>query len=345
MWKLLRQPFPRYTRVAQRARTALGFGLFVFLFLLIFRPFGLEHMQTLFLVKTTFWYGVVCFGVLLGWFLGVPRLCSPIFREDAWTVWKEILHMLTCVLAVCVGNILFTHFYFHEAFSGRLVLRFLWWTFIVSILPITLMVLFRQISLMRTFSRQAADLDKQLTEARAAALARSSTSGGSDPDGSSPYFHPELPPASHRLGSDGPSPSFDPEPAPPSGNPGPARSSPPSGNPGPDSSLSALHSAQFLYAEAADNYVKIFYTDDQQLIRSTLRQLEEIFQGNERIFRCHRTYLVNLDKVVHISGNAQGYKLHLEGVSQIIPVSRSLNGQIASLVARPKDLPKRPGDL
>jgi hypothetical protein len=244
-------------------------------------------MRTMSLVKATFGYGVVCFGVLLGWFLGVPRLCSPIFREDRWTVWKEILHMLACVLAVCAGNILFTHFYFHEAFSSQLVTRFLWWTFIVSILPITLMVLFRQISLMKTFGREAAELDKQLRESRSMV---------------------------------------------PAGPPTPV-------------SPSSPHPGKFLYAEAADNYVKVFYTHEQQLIRSTLRQLEETFQGNERIFRCHRTYLVNLDKVVHISGNAQGYKLHLEGVGQVIPVSRSLNGQIANLVTRPKDPPNRPSDL
>lgn len=113
----------------------------------------------------------------------------------------------------------------------------------------------------------------------------------------------------------------------------------------PEGSSAPGQSEEFLYAESADNYVKVFYTGGQQLIRSTLKQLEDSFRGNERIFRCHRTYLVNLDRVIHISGNAQGYKLHLEGVVQTIPVSRSLNGQIASLVIHPKSLPKRPGDL
>jgi hypothetical protein len=232
-------------------------------------------MQTLLLVKVTFFYGLVCFGVLISCFLLIPLLLPHVICEATWTVWKEIVYTLICVLAVCGGNILFTHFYFHDAFGSGMVLRFLWWTFIVSILPVTLMVLLRQIGLMKAYSRQAAELDRQLAEVR-------------------------------------PVPQVQ---------------------------------REFLYAEAADNYVKVFYTGEQQLIRSTLRQLEETFRGNERIFRCHRTYLVNLDKVIHISGNAQGYKLHLEGVGQVIPVSRSLNGQITNLVTRPKTLPKRPGDL
>jgi hypothetical protein len=312
--------------LAQRVRTALGYGLFVFLFLLIFRPFGLENMRIAILVKATCWYGVVCFGVLLSWFLAMPRLFPTIFQEARWTVWKEILHTLACILAVCIGNILFTHFYFQEPLGSRLVLRFLWWTFAVSVLPVILMVLLRQISLMKKFSRQAAELDRQLTLA-------SPPEGGRQQEPAIPG-QSQSQSSSHVTGEHDSHPSRD-----------------------------------FLYAEAADNYVKVFYTADQQLIRSTLKQLEESFQGNSRIFRCHRTFLVNLDKVVHISGNAQGYKLHMERGGQVIPVSRSLNGQIASLVmnatavsnpslasnpaaisnpsldTRPKNLPDRPGDL
>ena len=253
-------------------------------------------MRTGPLVRATFLYGVVCFTVLLSWFLLVPRLFPSVFCEPVWSVWKEILHSLACVLAVCGGNIVFTHFYFHEAFSGGLVLRFLWMTFSVSIIPIVLMVLLRQMRLMKAYSQQAEELDQQLP-ARGA---------GEDPERTSG--------AGEGLG------------------------------PG-ESSVTGEGSGNLLYAEAADNYVKVFYRGEQQLIRSSLKQLEESFKGNQRIFRCHRAYLVNLDKVVHISGNAQGYKLHLDGVEQPIPVSRSLNGEIARLVTRPKDLPDRPSGL
>jgi len=275
MLRILRQPFPFSSRTAHRLRTALAFGLFVFLFLFIFRPFGLGERGTGALAVVTLCYAGICFGVLAVCFLLLPRLLPGIFKEAGWTVWKEILHTLCCVLAVGAGNIIFTHFYFREVFSIGMVLQFLWWTFSVSILPIVLMVLLRQIRLMRVYSREAAGLDREVSR----------TSGTEEGEG-------------------------------------------------------------FLYAEAADNYSKVFYRGRQPaLIRSSLKQLEEQFRENQRIFRCHRTYLVNLDRVIHISGNAQGYKLHLEGVEQLIPVSRSLNGQIARLVIRPRDLPDCPGGL
>jgi len=274
MLRILSQPYPFSTQPGQRLRTALCIGLFVFLFLFIFKPFHLGERGTGALAAVTMCYGGICFGVLAVCFLLLPRLLPGVFREDRWTVAKEILHTLACVLAVSAGNIVFTHFYFHENFSVGMVLRFLWWTFSVSVIPIVIMVLLRQIRLMKSFSRQAAELDKELEK-----------------------------------------PTDDEE-------------------------------VVFLYAEAADNYVKVFYRGQpQELIRSSLKQLEEQFKGSHRIFRCHRTYLVNLDQVVHISGNAQGYKLHLEGVEQVIPVSRSLNEQIRMFVIRPRDLPGHPGGL
>ena len=47
-------------------------------------------------------------------------------------------------------------------------------------------------------------------------------------------------------------------------------------------------------------------------------QLKEVFS----LVRCHRSYMVNLNKVKNISGNAQGLKLELINHSEIIPVSR-----------------------
>ncbi len=94
----------------------------------------------------------------------------------------------------------------------------------------------------------------------------------------------------------------------------------------------------FLYASAADNYIRIYYLQNQeiknQMLRGTLKKLEEILAPHAQLYRCHRTYIVNLHKVKNISGNAQGYKLELDGVEEIIPVSRSLNKEIATRLGR-----------
>ena len=57
--------------------------------------------------------------------------------------------------------------------------------------------------------------------------------------------------------------------------------------------------------------------------RVTLSSLEIQLKEASSLIRCHRSYLVNLNKVKNISGNAQGLKLELINQSEIIPVSRN----------------------
>ncbi|MCB0525439.1 MAG: LytTR family transcriptional regulator [Lewinellaceae bacterium] len=96
-----------------------------------------------------------------------------------------------------------------------------------------------------------------------------------------------------------------------------------------------ITSDQLAYIEAADNYVRVFYFENQQLrhdmLRATMKKMEDAVSAHKQLFRCHRTYLVNLDLVQKVSGNAQGYRLHLHNVPESIPVSRNLNNDIQQM--------------
>jgi hypothetical protein len=89
---------------------------------------------------------------------------------------------------------------------------------------------------------------------------------------------------------------------------------------------------EFLFAKSEDNYVEIYYllneTHTRKLIRNTLKNIENQLPVNNDFFRCHKSYLVNLKNVNHISGNAQGYKLHIAGTNTLVSVSRSNNDLI-----------------
>jgi hypothetical protein len=91
-------------------------------------------------------------------------------------------------------------------------------------------------------------------------------------------------------------------------------------------SLAAEH---LLYIQSADNYLTVYFLKDGKptsyLIRNTLKTIDEQLSAWPIFFRCHKSYLVNLEKVAHISGNAQGLKLHLKDLDNLIPVSRSHN--------------------
>lgn len=92
-----------------------------------------------------------------------------------------------------------------------------------------------------------------------------------------------------------------------------------------------LLSQQLCYIEADDNYVTIVYVKDgsikKELLRSSLGKIESQI-NNSHICRCHRSYMVNLQKVYRVTGNAQGYKLHLWHIDVPLPVSRSYTKKV-----------------
>lgn len=90
--------------------------------------------------------------------------------------------------------------------------------------------------------------------------------------------------------------------------------------------------SQVSHLAAADNYVQVFFQENgemkNRMLRSTMKKMEEQLAGSPVFYRCHRTFIVNLDKVRRVSGNAQGYRLHLSDLDLAVPVSRALNEEI-----------------
>jgi len=89
----------------------------------------------------------------------------------------------------------------------------------------------------------------------------------------------------------------------------------------------SLKAENLYYLESAENYVSICYQNKGKvskfLLRDTLKNAEETFAGTE-IIRCHRSYMVNFDKVKVIKKDKDGLRLELDNPSVIdIPVSKT----------------------
>jgi flagellar biogenesis protein FliO len=89
-----------------------------------------------------------------------------------------------------------------------------------------------------------------------------------------------------------------------------------------------LNIQTFLYAKVDSNYLEIFYdysnTNEKDLKRLTLKEFLDQLKSYPFIFKTHRSYVVNLNAIESVSGNAQGYVLYLKNYSKrTIPVSRS----------------------
>ncbi|WP_212003338.1 LytTR family DNA-binding domain-containing protein [Chitinophaga sp. HK235] len=92
-----------------------------------------------------------------------------------------------------------------------------------------------------------------------------------------------------------------------------------------DKIVLSVHPARLLMIKAEDNYVHLFYRSGQtiskELVRTSLKKMETQLAAVGFI-RAHRSYLVNMSRVVLFKKNTKGHYLHIEGLEEMpVPVS------------------------
>ena len=89
----------------------------------------------------------------------------------------------------------------------------------------------------------------------------------------------------------------------------------------------SIKKENLLYLESAENYISICYLNkgkvSKYLLRDTLKKVEELFSGTD-VIRCHRSFMVNFEKVKVIRKEKDGLKLELDSLADLdIPVSKT----------------------
>jgi hypothetical protein len=96
---------------------------------------------------------------------------------------------------------------------------------------------------------------------------------------------------------------------------------------------------ELLFVESNGNYLYFHAADregrpTQTKIRATLKEALEALDAWPRLVRCHRAYLVNLDKVQQVEGNAAGLRLLLHESLPWVPVSRAYTATVRAYFQR-----------
>ena len=104
-----------------------------------------------------------------------------------------------------------------------------------------------------------------------------------------------------------------------------------------------LQISYLLFIEAVGNYVKVSHLRDGQvhtdMLRATMKQMEETLQGYPMIVRCHRAFLVNLGQVEQIVSHSGSTQLLIKHCHESLPVSRSNMAQVRAAIKREADMP------
>ena len=97
-----------------------------------------------------------------------------------------------------------------------------------------------------------------------------------------------------------------------------------------------LQVSDLLYIEAVGNYVKVYHLRDgavrADMLRATMKQMEETLQPYPMIVRCHRAFLVNLGQVEQIVSHSGTTQLLINHCHESLPVSRSNMSQIKTAI-------------
>jgi DNA-binding LytR/AlgR family response regulator len=310
IFQILRRPFPHDTSWQRSLRIATGFGAFVTIFLLVFRPFGLNMTSTVQLVRGSIVFGLVTFSCIFGSNVLLHFLFPRMVSEQNWTTGKQIVNIGAVLVLIGFVNYLVTPLLFNVRLTWEDIIRYQGIALSVGIFPIIIFTLYAQNRLLNQYKREAAVIQKKLDEKKGhdKPATGSKATEQSDEEGnrSAVPVSPDQPPVQNDLivfESDN------------------------------QSEKKTIGAAELVYIEAASNYIKIYFTQKGTLtysiVRMTMKSAAAAVAGHNVFFRCHRAYIVNLDKVETMEGNAQGYKLKLQGTEYLIPVSRNLNREFS----------------
>ena len=293
--ELFRQPYPSTESPVRELRQAAVIGLFVGLFLLVFQPFGLSLWQTPDKLLKILGFGLVTFVITAFNFTVWPKLFPRQFADERWTVGRQIMLITGNILLIAIGNRLYLEWLLNqEGYSN-----YGSWpgmvlvTFLIGLFPTTGAVMLNYIHKLRKYSQSAASFSTHPLTPAAPLSSNETASIPLTEQVESPLV----------LLADN------------------------------EKDAVTLAATQLLCIESSDNYCTVVYQKDNQLmkplVRSSLSRLEGQI-NRARIVRCHRSYVVNLDRVERVTGNAQGYRLHLANGMLQVPVARQYNDTLVT---------------
>ena len=156
----LQQPYPLFEN---RWRIILSISLFIALFILIFQPFGISNYTGEYKHLFESGYGVVTLIVLIIDLFVFPLFLEEWFISQKWTVLKQMIWQFWILFSIGLGNFLYSSIFlqFTNGFHAFLISQF--YTLVVGILPILILTILHQNSLLSENLKLANEMNGNLT--------------------------------------------------------------------------------------------------------------------------------------------------------------------------------------
>jgi len=297
MLEFLNRPYPFTFVPSRRIKQIIPIGFCVFLFLILFKPFGLGNNPD-YIIFSAYMVTCAAFAGLLTTVL-IPLAFPKYFNESNWTLKRNLLWVIGI-------NIIFVIIMFpalniflilkYNSFQELTFKNFLWWLHIQLILGVTLGIivnLFNQNYLLKKHDKIATTINSETKKERIKQPETNIENAVRKNEASQLEFEID---------------KF---------------------------KKVVIGVDNLIYIEALGNYINIaYYTNENKkvTVRETISNIEKKISNSKIIYKPHRSYLVNLHFIENITGDSQGLKIHLKGFEKVIPVSRNKIKEFKKLV-------------
>jgi len=277
--KIFNRPFPIIETNREKFIFSASLGVFIFLFLSVFEPFGLNRLTE---NKYRFFlgYGLITFVVELLFTFGLMKIFRKFYSPQNWTLGKHLINVFFFITSLAFFNWLFTVWIDYPNYN--LFTPFLVDTLALGFFPMIFVFLylerklrFKNVKLSEKINRvieKKEEVDKTVEKT------------------SSVFSVNDL----------------------------------------------KINMDDLLYVKSLGNYVSVCFTvngeNKKEIIRTTMKKIENNLAINDDIVRCHKSYFVNLKKVTNSFGNARSLYLQIGDAEVQIPVSRKMAKELISKI-------------
>jgi len=158
----LNKPYPLIERTKNKILISASFGLFVYIFLLVYQPFGshqVGHNKSLFFLG----FGACVFIGLLLNYLILPHLFPKLFNPEKWQVRKEIIFILCCFTLITLLNFTYNSIFGETISEYRNLLEFSGITVSIGIFPVIILFFLNERNLDKKNILKAKELYKTIS--------------------------------------------------------------------------------------------------------------------------------------------------------------------------------------
>ncbi len=275
--KYWNKPYPPFDSVENIFGLPALFGFFIFIFLLVFRPFKVyEGEQIPFFYIAGF--GIVTFVVMILLSLVIHFIPGKLLDKNQWKLKHTLAVSILNIVLISIAN------YYYIKIAGVTtdpqpdIVTVLLYTLSIGIFPVVGYLIYSESKLLKE-NRKTAEKTTALIKEKFNKNAGSRTTD------------------KIRIESQVQSDSFETE------------------------------TDNILFVKADGNYSSFYLKGNNgysyKISRVAMKNVENVLQNFPCFIRCHRSYIVNINKVKGASGNARNISLILEDETVKVPVSRS----------------------